>query len=93
MLTYLDRSPSEYCSQRPERLIAVAVARTGGLAVEPSFSQARLCITVRSLPQKMAAQWGMGSTHVLTRHVRAVGHEPRVPIDVFALATVSTGAQ
>jgi hypothetical protein len=33
----------------------------------------------------MAAQWGMGSTHVLTRHVKATGHDSRAPMGVLVL--------
>ena len=38
-----------------------------------------------SLPQKMAVQWGIGSTHVLTRHVNAAGHDSRAPTGVLVL--------
>jgi hypothetical protein len=50
-------------------------------------------MTVRLLPQKRAAQWGMGMMHELTRHVSVGGHELRGPRGVFDLAAVSKTAR
>jgi hypothetical protein len=44
-----------------------------------AFPHAKLCTTVRRSPQKMAAQWGMGKTHELTRHCSEAGHFSRGP--------------
>jgi hypothetical protein len=46
-------------------------------------------MTVRLLPQKRAAQWGMGMMHELTRQLSVGGHELRGPRGVFDLAAVS----
>jgi hypothetical protein len=56
-----------------------------------ALPQAKLCTMERLLPQKMAAQCGMGRMHVLTRHVRATGHSSRGPSLVCDLTLVSDG--
>lgn len=48
-------------------------------------------MTVMSLPQKMAEQWGMGSTQVLTRHASDAGHDSRGPNADCDLAVVNHG--